>query len=218
MKKALFLILLLILPLKAEALFCDYSKLASIRKETSNVNVMTSYELKENVITYYVTIYNLKENLYVIDKTTGKTYNYGNNSNNPSEITIMIAKGGTYRFDVYSKLNDCNDSPLSSLYAELPVYNKYYSDSLCNDVREYKLCQKWFSTSLSYDVFKKNIIDYKKSKEVIVDEDKDDNYKNFYDYILEFYIKYYYYILPTIIVIGVVSIVIVKKKENKFNL
>lgn len=214
MKKIIIFLVLFLIPLKISA-YCDYDSYNLALKKAGHVNIMTSYEIKENEALFTIKIYNLSSGQTIIDDTTGKQYTFANAVD--GAITISnIKTPKTYKFNVYSEENTCNIDPLSTLYAEVPAYNKYYSDNVCKGIENYKLCQRWSTINMTYDEFKQNIQEYKNS--LIKTDEQTDKYKSIFDYILEFYIQYYYYILPGIIILSVASILIIKKRENKFNL
>ena len=70
----------------------------------------------------------------------------------------------SYRFVAYATNQDnCDYGELYTYYANTPAYNQYYNDPVCQDVREYKLCQKWLKTGLTHDEFVKQVNEYKES-------------------------------------------------------
>ena len=213
MKKVLLFLILLILPIGAKGYYCDYEDYNIAQKKASNVSSFVDYEMVNDEAIFTITIYNIKEFQTIKDVKNNKSYTY----NGKEYIKINVTNPGTYTFEVYSSENYCDDNYLNKIFVEIPTYNKYYKDELCSGIESYKYCQKWFSTKISYDQFKKAVLDYKKS----INEDNKsntDDYKSIYEYILEFYLNYWFIILPTIIVLGIVGIILKKKQENKFNL
>lgn len=213
MKKLLVFLLLFLFPLShIEAFYCNYKEYEEVRKQASNVNIMTEYR-EEDVAYFKITIYNLLESQYVVDRNSGVTYY-------PTDGLIIldnITEASVNTFDVYSTLNTCDNKPLSILYSTIPSYNKYYKDDLCKGIENYKLCQRWSSIDMTYDDFKKNILEYKYS---LIKKDLDivDDYKSIFDYMMEFYLEYYYYLLPTVIIGLLAIIVVLKKRENKLGI
>lgn len=212
MKKILIFFILLLFPLSTQAYYCDYDDYKEVQKKASNVNLMVDYEIENDKAVFTITLYNLKDEHYIIDPKTEKVYEY----NGSDTLEIKVEKPGIYSFEVYSEDNYCDENYLNKLYAEIPTYNKYYKDALCKGVENYKYCQKWFSGNITYDEFKKAVNDYKESLKVTPQEEPE--YKSIFDYLLEFYINYWFIILPTIIVAGIIGIILKKKQENKFNL
>lgn len=213
MKKIVIFLLFVLFPLNVEAYYCDYEDYNNMQKKALNVNIMTDYEIIDDNATFTVTIYNLDESHYIIDTKNSKTYNY----NGTDSLKIIITNPGVYSFEVYSTDNYCDDTYLYKLFAEIPTYNKYYKDDLCKGIESYKYCQRWFSSKITYEEFKRGVNEYKNSfKEEKIEEEIP--YKSIYEYILEFYLDYWYIILPIVIVIGISGIVIKLRQENKFNL
>lgn len=206
--KKIILFLILLIPVSIKGYFCDYDDYNIVRKKALNVNLMTEYEIKDDNAIFTVTIYNLMEDQYIKDVVNNKIYNY-----NGSNLVLELTKPGTYSFEVYSNNNYCDSSYLNKLFVEIPVYNKFYKDPLCEGIENYKYCQKWFSTSITYEQFKEEVIKYKGSPET--EEIKKEEYRNIF---LELYLKYWMYFLPTIIVLCLIGIFIKKRQENEFRL
>ncbi len=216
MKKSLLFLMFFLFPFVAKAYtLCDYTSYNEALKKAANVNTILTYQFIEEKPTFEITIYNVLEDQTIQDETSKKTYTY-KQTNNGVLIISNITTAGIYKFTIYSSKNTCNLDALTTLYVEVPTYNKYYKDEACKGIESYKLCQRWSTVSISYEDFIKDIDEYKKSfdKEVIDEEE----YQTFIEYLFEFYLKYYYFILPTIIVISVTIIIVLKKKENKFNI
>lgn len=215
MKKIILFFVLLLIPIGVDAYYCDYDAYNRALKKASNVNIMSDYEIIEDVAVFNIKIYNLESNQYVIDEKNGIRYNYSEAID--GVLTIHnITVPMVYKFGIYSHENFCDTNALATLYAEIPTYNKFYKDDACKGIENYKLCQKWSSINMTYDEFKKGVSEYKNS--LIKEEEKIEEYKGIYEIIFDFYLKYYYLLLPGIIVVGVISIIVIKKKENKFGL
>ena len=199
-------------PLTTKAYYCDYEDYKEVQKKASNVNIMIDYEIINDEALFTITLYNIKEDQYIFDTKSKTTYNYSGSDT----IKVQVREPDVYSFEIYSYDNYCDDNYLNKLFAEIPRYNKYYKDKLCTGIENFKYCQKWFGTSITYDEFKKGVAEYKKNlNEEIVEEEE---YKSIQEYILEFYLKYWYIILPIIIVSCLIGIILKRKQENKFNL
>lgn len=212
MKKLIFFLILFSLSFNVKAYYCDYEYYAQLQKKASNVNIMTDYEIVNDKAIFTITIYNIKEDQYIINTKNNARYTY----NSTGLVEIQVNQPGIYSFEVYSNDNYCNKNYLNKLVAEIPTYNKYYKDKLCTGIESFKYCQKWFGVSITYDEFKKAVSDYKESLKV--EDEVEDDYISIQDYILDFYIKYWYIILPSIIVVCLLGIYLKLKQENKFNL
>lgn len=213
MKKILIFVLLYLFPFSISAYFCDYNDYKEAQKKALNVNVMLDYEILEEQAVFTITIYNLKEQQYILDKKNDRIYRY----QGKDSLEIKVTEAGSYSFEVYSDENYCDSNYLNKLFVEVPNYNKFYTDSLCLGIENYKYCQKWFGTKITYDEFQRGVTEYRNSLKQDKQEE-DDNYKSIYEYIMEFYLAYWFIILPVIIVVCLLGIFLKKKQENKFNL
>lgn len=214
LKNLLFFSILMLLPISCKALECDFTEKARLKSLASNIN--TSYIPVENgnTITFNVTISNIYPGLIVVDATTGNQYYYDENRQNPGEVVITgLNPDKTYRYEIYSTNEECNDSSLNIYYVTLPAYNSYYKDPICDGLSDYKLCNKWLKTDMSYEEFIKEVTDYKNSlNQPDKTETKDNGELN---PILEF-IYQYYYIFIALFVIAIIYIIYVRRKRDSF--
>lgn len=219
MKKGymLFLLVFLIIsiPIRVEA-FCDYQELARIKKIASNVTYKVDYIEKNGTVEFSVTLLNLHPEIYFKDVTNNTFYYYKNSINNTHEIVINgYSPGKTIQYEFYNIEKEyCDNQILLNKYVTLPPYNPFYNDSVCNDAKEYKLCQKWIELNMDYNSFKQQVENYKKERNKgPVEEPIDDSPKNI-DKVLDFFIEYYVYILSTIIIVCLIFIYQLNKKDN----
>ena len=211
-KKIILLTLLILFPISCKALDCSYAEQARLRKIASNVT--TSYDYVENNgnVSFSVVLTNITNEIYVYDKVNDKNY-YFNGSN---EINISgYAPGTNVRYQIYPTKANCTQSYLANKYVNLPYYNKYYADPLCEG-KNYSICGKWQRVTLSYDEFVKTINDYDKKKEETKEEEKNNTKNNIFDYISSFVFEYYIYIIAGGAVIFVLFSVL-KRKKTRFN-
>lgn len=195
---------------------CEYSEVSRLKSIVSNVNMIYDYYTLNNSVYFNITLTNITPDIYFIDSSTGKIYNYGNTID--GEITISGYRHQTGNYKFYSALDKCYGVKLSNKYYNLPTYNIYYTDDLCKKNSNYSLCQKWTNVSYSYDEFKSLIEEYNKKENVNIEKDSNIVYeKTYLDAIVNFYTKYYYFILIGIIVICV-SIMVINKKKNSFDI
>ena len=217
MKKFIKIILftfLIILPVKAFGACTVDDK---VRYLTLASNITTSYDYTEanNKVTFSITIHNVHKDLVVKDNVNNK--NYSSNRNNLNNYTITNLKDGTnYSFSVYAKSGDCSYKLLNTVYVNLPKYNKYYKDSVCDGIESYNLCQRWGEIGdMSYEIFKAKVEEYKK-KTVIEEEPKSDDNKttSIIEILGDFWAKYYLYITIGKIVLLTPIIIIVNKRNS----
>ena len=211
-KKIILLTLLLIFPISGKALDCSYAEQARLRKIASNVT--TSYEYVENGdnVSFNITLTNVTSEIYIHDNNRNTDY-YFNNSN---EIKINGYEPGTnVRYLIYPTKGNCTSSYLANKYVNLPYYNKYYKDPLCEG-KSYSICGKWQRVTLSYDEFVKTINDYDKKKDEGIKEEVKEEKNNIFDIISKFIFDYYIFIIAGGALIFVLTSLL-KKKKVKFD-
>jgi hypothetical protein len=103
MKKIIIFLVLFLVPIKISA-YCDYDSYNLALKKASNVNIMTTYEIKDNEAIFTIKIYNLEANQTIVDESANKTYTFANAVDGVITISnIKVPK--TYKFSVYSDEN-----------------------------------------------------------------------------------------------------------------
>lgn len=217
-KLAVVLFLLVLVPVHVDAVDyldeCDYSTKAKLKRMASNINTSYTPVENNNDVTFNVTISNIYSGLVVLDGKTGNEYRYDTNREVPHEVTITGLKPDqTYRYEVYTDVENCSEESLNVYYVTLPAYNPYYKDELCKGVENYKLCNRWLKHSLTHEEFVREITKYKKSlnqskKEEVIVEKK-------LNTMLEF-LKDYYYIFIGLGILGVIYVIYVRRKRDSF--
>lgn len=215
MKKVLILLLLLLLPINVKALTCKYENLARYKKYASNITTTYDYQEYDNEVTFSVTLVNLRPEFYIVDTSTGQTYQYVN-----TELTIPgYASGKSLIYEVYSNQSGCEGQLLYTVRVILPTYNRFYQAEICNDIKEYSLCQKWSSHGLTYSEFERKINAYKESlnngNQGTTPLPKVE--PTILDYIFKIVGEYYYVILILIITSCGIGIYVIDKKSNTYS-
>ena len=150
----------------------------------------------------------------IVDSTTGRSYYYSD-TNNGELILSGYSSGQTISYTIYYPDKMCVEAVLGVKYVNLPTYNPYYTNNICDGLTNYSLCQKWVKHGLTEDEFVKKVNEYKES--LIIEEEKKEtleDIKGIFDYVLEFFFDYYMYILPTIIVGGIIGIIYLDRKDS----
>lgn len=172
-KYALFATLLFSLAVgRVNAASCSYEEQAKLNSEVANIKtnfeikqrimdrseydipdvLIGTPEADEYVATqdyFQVNILNLTENVYIeitnnVDSTKD-TYQYsnatdGNVSFTREDIGTLI----TYTIKVYASANTgCEGSLLKTLYVSLPRYNSFSTYSICENMPDHDMCQKY---------------------------------------------------------------------------
>lgn len=195
---------------------CEYSEISRLKSYVTNVNVTYDHYIVNNRAYFNITISNLLPEMYFIDSNTNKTYTYNNSVNGEIVINGVSRTSGNYKF--YSALSRCYGVKLGVKYYKMPEYNYYYNNELCKGLEHLSVCKKWADINYSSTDFKRIIEEYKESLNNTDNEENEIIHeKTYFDYIIEFYVKYYYFILIGIIVVCVI-IMKIEKKKNSFDL
>ena len=210
MKKTIILMTLFILfPISCKALNCSYAEQAKLRKLASSVTASYDYVEENDNVTFNVTLTNITDEMYIRDTIKNIDYHF----NGSSEITINGYDAGTnVKYLIYPTKEGCTVSYLASKYVNLPYYNKYYKDALCEG-KNYSICSKWQKVTLSYDEFVKTINEYDKKNDNKEEEIKEEN-DNIFDLISKFIFDYYIYILGGGLLIFILISLLTRKKDD----
>ena len=203
---------IIIIPIRTKALCSVADKM---RYNSLATNIVTSYDYieKDNSVSFNITIHNVHSDLVLVDKSTNKRYQ-SNKSGLNSFVISGLDDGKNYSFAVYAKAGDCSSRLFNTLYVNLPKYNKYYKDPVCDGASNYLMCQKWAETGdMTYDEFKKDVENYK-SDNIAIEESVVVEEKKWLYIIGDFWAKYYLYILSSIIVVTSIILIIIKKRDS----
>ncbi len=219
MKVKLFALFLLwiLFPSNISA-YCDIFENNDERVMLGNLaaNVIFSSIDKEvgNDLSFNIRVNNLHEKIIVKDRKRDVELAY---SKDTREIILTdYEPGQTVTFDIYPLNSKCvNDREvILTRYVNLPFYNKYYKDSLCEGISNFTLCQKWNNVNMSREEFQRRIEEYRKS--LIPEEEEPENFFRTIRSLFDFVIENYPYILIAIIVVG--SGIIINERRKEFKL
>lgn len=217
-----FLFTIMMLPSSAKAITCDYTYKAELRKRAANVMPSYTYEEKNDTVTFTITLTNISSDLYVTQTITDdskiyidpeeKIKRYYPNKNNEIVLTGFKA-GQKVKLDIYLNATDCIVYSLTTKYVNLPYYNKYYKDPLCEGKENYSVCYKWNKGNMTQEEFEKRV------KELYNEQPKKEETKEeeetLFDKIYDFLHEYYIFILGGIAVI-MIAIMLLRRKKDDF--
>ena len=136
---------------------CDWAAISDKKSLVKNIDWSYEYYLIKDKMYFDITATNVYEDLYVVDKNSGKKYTQ-------SEFKIeKVADNQKLKFEIYSK--NCNNEVVGTKEISLPSYNKYYGTEYCKDISEFTYCKKWqtLSSSITESVLKKQTTEYRNS-------------------------------------------------------
>lgn len=213
--KKFFVILVVFIfcPKNVRALLCE--NIDKVRYQDLAKNISYSYDAVENngTVKFTVTFSNIPKQFAIKNVNRNEWYSYKG-----SELKIAnLESNKNYRFDIYVESDDgCDNIAMYTLNVNLPYYNKYYTDSLCRGIEQYKLCQKWVNTQYTYEEWKKQVNKYRDSLNESNKKEDEKNTKSWIEKIIELYGQTYYIILPLVIIIGGIIIYVYNKKRDLF--
>ena len=232
-KILLFIGLFILLPMNAKAALCENKDMIAYQEQAKNISVTYEYEETDDDIIFNIKFSNVPMQFTVFDvdafqnyfyKGDGEDFTYvdafGIQSYIPVESEFVIPnveKNKSYKFQIFVNDWSCRYNIMYTHYITIPPYNKYYKDSLCKGIEDYKLCNKWVNVSrYTYDEWKDEVNKYINKKRIIPKEEEPEEIKGIFDYVIDFYLDYYYFILPIIIVLCIAGIVLYNKKHDLF--
>lgn len=206
--RIVFLVVLFAIPFHAKAA-CSYTDKVRLQKLAGNVSFGYRYNETKYSVIFEITVSNLTNEIYMIDRSTGK-YHYSNNQDFKLE---NYQPGETIQFDFYARDANCTSEKLFTNYVTLPTYNPYYSSDICKGIEDFELCQKWLKHSMTYKEFYEGVTKFLNRTEVKLEPEEPEEDFN-WDAIIEFWANYYIYILLTIIIVGGIILYLHDRKSD----
>lgn len=212
MKRIVWLItFLLVFPIVADATECTGNDRERLQKLANNITIAVEEVTDENGnITFAATFAGLSDELII------RSSELNFNSFNVEDYPIGYAKAHglkqnkVYQYSVEG-FDKCYRTIFRNITINTPKYNPYYSEIICENNREFYMCQKWGNFDKTYEEFEKEITEHINSnKNVIVNDDtnQDDTF-----YLL--YKKYYWPCLITLIAfLGLLIFLWVRENEK----
>ena len=158
-KYLLTFLLILLFPIYVNA-DCTNEELKHFREIESEYRL--EYELNKTTGRYKLIMYNPEPHRYTY--TITGIENYPLCSINPDADTVCEFLGvGSYKITVVGNTNTCTDT-LKREFITLKKYNKYSEDPLCEDIKEFSLCQETYDKEIDYETFVLRVQAYKESK------------------------------------------------------
>lgn len=189
---------------------CTNNEISLYKKISSNINISYDYTMNKKTPYFTITFDNVV-NVYIKDSKGNIFYPDTNN-----RVTVSnILPGKSYKYTVHGQAS-CTGQQVGILYANIPTYNPYYDLSVCDDAREYELCQKWVSHGLSKSDFVSNVKNYIKERDAVVDEPVKSKF-SVLTFILDLFTNIWFYvILIPIIIFVIIKVIKAKKDRDKF--
>lgn len=216
MKRIIFgvVMLMVIIPISVNAYECSNEDKERLQDLANNISA--SLEEQDND-KFSVVFTGVSKQLRIFNPNNWLYYR-NITDNEMGEVRIDdLDLGNTYQFQINSATSICLVEKIRTITVNVPNKNPYYGDEVCNNAKDYSLCQKWTTVNITHDEFVEKVNKYIKDSQNTNKNDYnniDSNDKNFNFF--ELYEKYYW---PTFI--GMICIfgllVFLWIKENKKN-
>lgn len=195
---------------------CTSDEMQRLKKLASNVEVRYEYKIDDvkvgNVMykepAFSIIASNLNKDLLVMIIEDEYADKYREFKSNTGSYTLDGFKSGD-KVQITIKAfvpNACSGQVLSKTTINLPYYNLFASNELCQKYPEFKYCVEWLDKPIERNVFNREINEYIN----VLNKGKDIDKGDFNNRTLYFIIGG----IVGIIIIIILGIVIVKRKKN----
>ena len=229
MKKMLTFLITLALTIMPVHAVCSFKEKSEPMTKASNVKV--DYEVVEDKQEYEggtvdneyfkISILNITEDLYVVvsNDITNEEVTYTFNDVKDGIITFNWEHNEeitNFTFKIYaSDKTQCNGEELKTIRKQTPRYNDFYNRAICQDMKDFYLCQKYTTVkNIDESMFIEKVDNFMLGE---IDEDgKETENKKPENKILQFINDYKWYLVggAVVIVIGVTSVIVLKRKKS----
>lgn len=211
MRRIVWLIpfLLLLFPNTVKAYQCTQTQWNILNEFSKNISTVVEEEIDENGnMMFSVTFTGVYPKFKIVNRNFNMDYLLPD-LGELEEIELKgLSPGYTYNFEIRG-LYYCYRENFKSVTINLPHYNKYANEAICEDAREYSLCQKWVKVDESYEEFVTKVQEYKdglKKDTTVIPSDKDK---------FSFYDKYYWPCLISLIIFFSILVILWIRENSK---
>lgn len=207
--RALIIVALLFIPTKINAAsICNPGLLADYKSLAGNINITYSYKLEKGKPIFEVTISNLYNDMYVVDKLTKKTYDKADFNSNNELIIGGYRENSKIRYEIYTRVAGCYGKLLTIRYVTFPNYNEFSTDEICVGAEEFSLCKRWGAVAVDYETFVKEVKKYKEKKaekKPIIFEKEETFLEKMFAFVGEYYIYLVSFAIALVLLVAVLS-------------
>lgn len=184
---------------------CTGSKTNALKVKAYQTQITQVQKFDENHISYWeITIYNVDKDLLV--KHNGAIYEP--DKNGAIVIESKFNGGVNYEFNFYGGYDtDCVEEFVYQKTIRLPVYNYYSEREECIEYEEFPLCNKWYKGVIGGEEdFLQQLEAYKESLKPKEEPKKEEDNRNIFEKLIDFYLENQKYTVPITCVIGVLVV------------
>jgi hypothetical protein len=191
---------------------CEYSELARLKLSASNISISYDYvyDIESDDVKFSIRFDNLVNNIFIEDYK-GNVYIYNGEN---SLVLNDYEDGNKYKFIISTDTTNCLNKVLNVVYVNLPKYNSFYNDEVCEKAKDYYMCQMWYQHDLTEKEFVAKVEKYLNENNGNNGEKPDE----VIDSIISFILEYYYYFIGLSVIIVLIIIIFFKSKEEEFDL
>lgn len=204
---------------------CNSEELQKYKDMADNIRISYQYIENDNSESYdeknlfSFTVSNIPQELKVFESTLSYMFQ-NNDSEQFSSITKDNFSGGSnLKFIFYTTdSTNCPNQKIKVTSVDLPVYNEFSTDELCEGIEDFKYCHKTIDNKITYEGFKKNVLEYRQNLNNINNDEtiqETNNNTNFESIKRIFFEKPIIPILSILLFITIIIIVIYNKKRSK---
>ena len=199
---------------------CDYAEQNRLNALASNVKA--NYSVSEEPEVYFtININNLTDEIYIMVKSSEDSeyqeYYYSEeNGGNISFTSSEIYKKLDFTILIYAVNPYCDRNELRTITVTTPRYNPYYGYEICEDVRDFYLCQKWSDFEMSYEELVNRVNDYKETLNKKTKETEEEPDKNIVKEVVNFVVKnYLYFVIGAGVAVVTTSVILIIKRKRR---
>ena len=207
------MLLFLLFPIKSLAKYeiidsrCTDKLKSSLKSDANDVTYRLSKEIKKDKVTYKLIFYNITKDMYLSDN---------NNKKYTSNVISDLAPGTKLQIVIYaSNSTYCEGFKILTKMINVPYYNKYYKEDICNGYENYYLCKENSNVNLTEEQFKNKMSEYIKSIEEREKEEIKPQEEIAKLDIIGFILQYKYFFIGGITLIGIVVLIIIINNKRK---
>ena len=206
-KTAIIIFLLLLFPFSISADECSNADKERLQKLANNITyIIENYTNNNGEEKLRLVFSGVSNELTLYNSTNNKYYFYIKIDDSYfGDVDINNVSSGTKKFKIYGA-SSCSNTTLRNITINVSPRNPYFNDPLCDNIKEYSLCQKFTNANVDYETFKVKTQDYIDSKKKNENVPNDNNYDDSYWKFFEFYQKYYF--VMVIITFGLFSLLL----------
>lgn len=192
---------------------CTTEKMNALKEIAKKMDINYTYEMKEQDGVKYpeftIHVNNMSEDLKVLIINDFYSLDYKEFRNENGKSSMSGFKAGdkvTITTKAYTP-DKCSTKTVATKQIKLPYYNQYYEEEFCLENPNFKYCEEFIETDLTYEKYQKEKEKYlqEKEKQEEIEEEQKGNNK----------ILIISIVSGIVIIGGVVAFIMIRRKQNE---